>query len=132
MKVFVEEGFLFGARGACGRGGELDQGDAEGEEDEGDPFLEGEGAVQHCDAEEGCCEDFELVRYLERRCVEIGYGDVLQIVLELENAYKATDWGKGVKGDCIQCRGRRGWLISMHRRPLFRPTEVPATMACSP
>lgn len=42
---------------------ELDDGDACGEEDEGDPFLDGEGAAEEEDGKDGGCEELELRRH---------------------------------------------------------------------
>lgn len=63
-------------RGEVGRV-ELDDGDAEGEEEEREPLGPGEGAAEEEDREDGGREELELVGRLVGRSVEIRERDVL-------------------------------------------------------
>ena len=69
---------------SCGVGarGDLDAGDAEGEDEEGDPFCKGEGLAEEEHGEQGGSEDLALIGDLEGGGVEVGGSDELEVVLE--------------------------------------------------
>jgi hypothetical protein len=72
------------AHGRCGGGGtwELDEGDSRDEDAEGEPLEQWDLLSEHTDREECGREDLELVGDLAGGGVEVGCGDVEQIVLQ--------------------------------------------------
>lgn len=80
--VCAADGGLARVVGGGGGGLDLDDGDAEGEEDEGDPFRGAEPLAEEGDGEGGGGEDLHLVGDLEGGDGEVGDGDELERVLD--------------------------------------------------
>ena len=61
---------------------EFGKGDTDGKDDEGHPLGPGEGALEEDDGKDGGGQDFELVADLVDGGVEVGEGDVEEVVLD--------------------------------------------------
>lgn len=78
---------------------DLDDGDAQGEEKEGNPLSVGEACAQEKAGAEGGCEDLELVKRLEHGGLEVAGGGVLEIVLDY------VEDGREGEGECGPAAG---------------------------